>query len=95
MKQLLMICLLVVLGAGSSAVLADQAAGESSPGGGQNFDQIKQRLEQRMQQVISKMQERLSCIQNAQDPQTLRACMPKRGMRRHAGEDMGRPDIGQ
>lgn len=96
MKQLIMVCMLVVLGlGGGNAVLAEQTPGEGGPGAGQNLDQMKQRLEQRLQQAISKMQERLICVQNAQDPQTLRACMPKRGMRRHGGDTMGRPDMNQ
>lgn len=72
-----------ILGAGPA--LADPVSGGGQAGSGPDFATIQQRIEQRIQDRISKMQERLSCVQNAQDRQGLRSCLPNRGQRRRGG----------
>jgi uncharacterized protein YlxW (UPF0749 family) len=44
----------------------------------QRFEDVKQRTEQRIQDRIADLQSRLTCVQNAQDPEALRACFPQR-----------------
>lgn len=94
MRQLVMsFSLILAIFASTGPVKAEtaQGNGQGSFDNVQNFDQAKQRVEQRLQSVISKMQEHLSCVENAQDPQTLRACLPNRGMRRHTSFDKAQP----
>ena len=45
----------------------------------EHFSDRKQKITQRIQDRINKMQEHLTCVQNAQDPKSLRACFPKKG----------------
>jgi len=44
----------------------------------QRFEELKQRTERRVQERIADLQGRLTCVQNAQDPEALRACFPQR-----------------
>jgi TolA-binding protein len=46
---------------------------------GERFNEMKQRMTQRIQEHINEMQQRLSCVQNASNGLALRACMPARG----------------
>jgi hypothetical protein len=94
MKHVRVVCVFALLGMlGIGQVMAEtsQEIGQpgSNPGTQQDFDTIKQRIEQRIQDGIAKMQEKLSCVQNAQDPQTLRSCLPNRGGRRRGGFGAG------
>lgn len=96
MKHLSIVFGLVLLGLISNGiVLADTTPGAGQTGDGvgqqQNLDAIKQRVEQRIQDAISKMRAKLVCVQAAQDPQSLRSCFPNRGQHRHGGYRMGRP----
>lgn len=59
----------------SFTVLAQQGSVQQEQ---QRFDEVKQRTEQRIQDRIAYLQGRLTCVQNAQDPEALRACFPKR-----------------
>ena len=91
MRRISVVLSLVVVGmTANGALLADTA-----PGGGfgnqQNLDTIKQRVEQRLQDTIAKLQASLTCVQNAQDKQSLRSCLPKHGQRRRGGNRMGPP----
>lgn len=91
MKHVSIVLGLVLLGiTNSGVVLAD-----TTPGGGfgqsQNLDAIKQHVEQRIQDAITKMQGRLTCVQNAQDRQSLQSCFPNRGQRRRGGNRWQRP----
>jgi len=57
-----------------------QAGGQGAPQQDkQRFEEVKQRTEQRIQDRIADLQSRLTCVQNAQDPDALRACFPQRG----------------
>ncbi len=56
-----------------------QTGGQAAPQQGQQrFEEVKQRVESRIQERISDLQSRLTCVQNAQDPDALRACFPQR-----------------
>jgi CHASE1-domain containing sensor protein len=59
----------------SFAAVAQQGSAQQEQ---QRFDEVKQRTEQRIQDRIADLQGRLTCVQNAQDPEALRACFPKR-----------------
>jgi hypothetical protein len=41
----------------------------------EHFEKMKQKLTQHLQDKVSKTQERLDCVQNAQDSKALRACL--------------------
>ena len=93
MKHLSMVIGLLLIGVTSTGTVMADATQGSGPGNQQKFADVKQRIEQRIQDQITKMQGRLSCVQNAQDPQTLRSCLPKRrgrggnGMRQEGGNN--------
>lgn len=92
MKSFTIVCVLAMAGLfTTSLAMADstQGGGQFGPGQTQNLDSIKQRIEQHIQDHINKMQSILTCVQNAQDRQTLRQCMPKRRGRRHARYGQG------
>jgi len=55
------------------------------------FEDVKQRAEQRIQERIADLQSRLTCVQNAQDPDALRACFPQRGGGSRGGGYQGSP----
>lgn len=87
MKRISIVLGLVLLGmTGSGMVLADTPPGGGPGGGGfgngQSLDTIKQRIEQRIQENITRMQQMLTCVQDAQDRESLRNCRPKGGRRR-------------
>ena len=58
---------------------------DGSQGGQPNQQQRQERFEAMKQKITDRLQERLSCVQNAQDPDALRACMPKRNGRGQRG----------
>ena len=51
----------------------------------EHFSDEKQKITQRIQDRIGKMQDRLACVQNSPDQKSLRACFPKRDGRRQDG----------
>jgi uncharacterized protein YlxW (UPF0749 family) len=55
----------------------------------QRFEEVKQRTEQRIQDRIADLQSRLTCVQNAQDPETLHACFPQRAGGNRGGGHRG------
>ena len=72
------VTLFATMAAPSFAAPGDQGQG------GQNqdrFKEAKQKISQRIQDRINKMQERLTCVNNAQDRKSLKACFPDRGDR--------------
>ncbi len=58
---------------------------EDNQGGQPNQQQRQERFQAMKQKITDRIQERLSCVQNAQDPEALRACMPKRNGRGQGG----------
>lgn len=85
MKPYSIICILAMAGLlNASLAWADSAQGSGQFGAGpaQDLDTIKQRIEQRIQDRINKMQSVLACVQGAQDRQALRQCLPRRGEHR-------------
>jgi len=86
---------------------AQQQGGQVPGAGGQGHNngpqgqnqqgQNPQRFEEIKQKMIARIQERLSCVQNAQNPQALRACMPPRrggGQGGQGGGQGGQDDSG-
>ena len=80
------------IGAVAGALISFSAAAQqgSAPQEQQRFEEVKQRAEQRIQERIADLQSRLTCVQNAQDAEALRACFP----RRSGGSRGGRPGGG-
>ena len=56
----------------------------------EHFEDTKQKMTQRIQDRIGKMQRSLDCVQNAQDRESLRACIPEGGGRDSGGSGMRR-----
>ena len=74
MNRLLFIALVFA----STAAMAQNTSGGQ---GGQQFEQRKAAIVQRIGDRIAKMQALQACAQAAADPQSLKACMPNRGGR--------------
>lgn len=74
---------MVMLSVEAMAQQDNQQAG--GQGGQASQEQRQQRFEAVKQKITERIQERLSCVQNAQDPEALRACMPKRNGRGQRG----------
>lgn len=96
MKCVYLVYVLLLAGSmNTGPVMADTVQGNGPTGPGmdkqQDFATIQQRVEQRIRSRISQMQDRLTCVQNAQDRQSLRSCLPNRGRRRPGGG----PGMGQ
>ena len=94
MKKLVIISTIAMAVAswGASAQQSTPQPGEAEnqPQSQEHFKDQKQKIAQRIQERIGKMQERLSCVQSAQGPNALRACFPER-----EGRGQGRPGAGQ
>lgn len=80
MKKLLFAIFVFVL---STPVFAQQEGGgqnEQQGDQGQNqqrFDERKQHILERMNQRLEKLQSAINCINQAQNPQALKACRPQ------------------
>ena len=68
------------IGAMASALISFAAVAQqgNAPQEQQRFEEVKQRAEQRIQERIADLQSRLTCVQNSQDSDALRACFPQR-----------------
>ncbi|HXZ93682.1 MAG TPA: hypothetical protein VEG36_12465 [Burkholderiales bacterium] len=73
---------IAMMGAVSAALVSFAAAAQQDE---PRFEEVKQRVEQRIQERIADLQSRLTCVQNAQDPDAMRGCFPQR-----AGSGAGR-----
>lgn len=71
---------ITAIGAIAAALVSFAAVAQqgSAPQDQQRFEEVKQRTEQRIQDRIADLQSRLTCVQNAQEPDALRACFPQR-----------------
>ena len=93
MKNKILMCAAITMVMLSVEAMAQQDNQQEGGQGGQpnqqqrqeRFEGVKQKIAERIQDRIGKMQERLSCVQNAQDPDALRACMPERNGRGQRG----------
>jgi uncharacterized protein YdeI (BOF family) len=76
-NSILVVCGLLI----SSLAFAQQQGGQAQSGQGQNrgqkFQEMKQRLLDRIDQRINTLQDAKSCVDQAQDPQALKACRPQ------------------
>lgn len=73
----------IVLLSGTASGFADTAlqgsnAGANAGMGGNQFATRKAQILARMQQRQQMIAQRIQCVQQAQNPQQLRACMPQR-----------------
>lgn len=62
----------------STAAMAEDGAG-GGKGDGQNFEQHKAKILERIDQRIAEGQKRRACVAAAGDVAALKACMPERG----------------
>lgn len=98
MKKLILISLSLVtasaLTIGSSFVYAQDASAttsattDSSSADAKKFQDRKDKILERINDRIAKMQEIQSCVQGAEDLKTLRACKPHKDKKDH-GKDKG------
>jgi len=79
---------MAIVGALSAALIPFAAVAQQDQ---PSFEEVKHRAEQRIQDRIADLQSRLTCVQNAQDPDALRACFPRRSGGSRGGRPGGAP----
>lgn len=78
MKKILFVALAIILSAGARAEQKQPQGGQQG-GPGQEFQDVKNRMLDRVDHRIDALQKMKSCIEQARDPQSLRDCRPERG----------------
>ena len=91
MKKTLLVVFAVILSAPVFAQQEQNGAQGAQPGGqGQNqqrFEERKQKILQRMNERLEKIQANINCVNQAQNPQALKACRPQGNGNQNRRED--------
>jgi hypothetical protein len=77
-KHLLLPAMLLALSISSAAWSQSFTTGDG-PGDGQQFEQRKAEILKRIGDHLAEIQQRQSCVQAANSPAALHACMPRHG----------------
>lgn len=77
MKKILFVASAVLISSTAFAQQQNGSPGEQGQNRQQKFQEIKQRMLDRIDQRINTLQDAKSCVEQAQDPQALKACRPQ------------------
>jgi hypothetical protein len=97
-KKLMLSVAGLALALGCTVAFSQSENGSQDQTSQGSLEEMKQKMAQRIQDRIGKMQQSLDCVHNAQDKDSLQACMPEKsgrsGMKRGGWGGSGSGDGG-